>query len=224
MSLLFAWVYISDYFEVIPFVAMTVQVLVRFIFFPRRRRSLCPKLSSNNREHWECIYGQRWVHLRCLNQRKLKKDRTHGISKDWNPWTDRLCPRSERRYICCVFWATWCSRSRANLPTWIHISNDITIRLIMLILWVLQRSLFRPYVVFDREARECSINSFSLVLDHRRWLFCPETFIAWIFLAPDPTGRVAKAHNVSSTPKAYVILDNEVQWSGIADTSSWNSP
>ena len=32
MSLLFAWVYISDYFEVIPFVAMTVQVLVQFIF------------------------------------------------------------------------------------------------------------------------------------------------------------------------------------------------
>ena len=39
MSLLFAWVYISDYFDVIPFVAMTVQILVRlFIFFPRRRR------------------------------------------------------------------------------------------------------------------------------------------------------------------------------------------
>ena len=35
--------------------------------------------------------------------------------------------------------------------------------------------------------------------------------------ASDPTGRVAKAYNVSSTPKAYVILDNEVQWSGIAD-------
>ena len=37
--------------------------------------------------------------------------------------------------------------------------------------------------------------------------------------ASDPTGRVAKAYNVTSTPKAYVILDNEVQWSGIADTS-----
>ena len=32
MSLLFAWVYISDYFEVIPFVAMTVQVLVGLFF------------------------------------------------------------------------------------------------------------------------------------------------------------------------------------------------
>ena len=30
MSLLFAWVYISDYFEVIPLLAMTIQVLVRF--------------------------------------------------------------------------------------------------------------------------------------------------------------------------------------------------
>ena len=30
MSLLFAWVYVSDYFEVIPLLAMTIQVLVRF--------------------------------------------------------------------------------------------------------------------------------------------------------------------------------------------------
>ena len=92
MSLLFAWVYISDYFEVIPFVAMTVQVLVGLFFCCDVVVSLSETI-INNREHSECIYGQRWVHLHCLNQRKLKKDRTHRISKDWNPWTDRLCPR-----------------------------------------------------------------------------------------------------------------------------------
>ena len=73
----------------------------------------------------------------------------------------------------------------------------------------------------DREAREPSINSFSLVLDHRQVrAFLSRNVHRMNFpCASAPTGRVAKAYNVSSTPKAYVILDNEVQWSGIADTS-----
>jgi hypothetical protein len=70
MSLLFAWVYISDYFEVVPILAMAVQVLVSSLsMFSLCRfddRSVCRVLL-------ECTYGQRWEHLHYSSQMNLRK-------------------------------------------------------------------------------------------------------------------------------------------------------
>jgi peroxiredoxin len=103
---------------------------------------------------------------------------------------------SEVIYVV-VFWATWCSRSRANLPT--------------------LNSYFKRYhnkadnVDFVGITAEplSTVRAFLSRNVHRMNFPC----------ASDLTGRVAKSYDVTSTPKAYVILDQKIQWSGIADTS-----
>lgn len=96
-----------------------------------------------------------------------------------------------------VFWATWCSRSRSNLPT----LNSYFTR-------YHNKADNVDFVGITAEPLS-TVRAFLSRNVHRMNFPC----------ASDPTGRVAKAYNVSSTPFAYVILDNKIQWSGIADVS-----
>ena len=118
MSLLFAWVYISDYFEVIPFVAMTVQVLVRFIFFQRRRRAL---LSETIIKQQGTLGVYIWAKMGTSTLFKSKEIEKGSDAPDIKgleslDGSSLSSLQSDVIYVV-VFWATWCSRSRANLPT-----------------------------------------------------------------------------------------------------------